>query len=335
MKIRVVAIIGFVFIACFDTAAQAPSSSIVGRVLHPDGSFVGDAPIRARSEAGVDARTRSFDDGRYALEGLPAGLYTLSVVMPCCEFAPYRRDGVAVGATERVDLDIHLIMVELGVEGDDPATISAEIRDRQLIPDLPVPRNVEGRPDLSGIWLIVRDSYPEPANALPWAQDVSEQRIANSLRDHPHTRCLPGSPPVEGFTAPFMGKFVQTPELLLILSEGIPGFRQIFLDGRDHPASANPSWMGHSLGRWEGDTLVVDTVGFNSRGWTQTYPRTEMLRTEERYTRVDYGHLEVRVTFDDPEVFVEPWVWNMTWNYAPQEELLEFVCENNKWAPVE
>jgi hypothetical protein len=130
-----------------------------------------------------------------------------------------------------------------------------------------------------------------------------------------------------------MGKFVQTPELIVILSEGTPGFRQIFLGGRPHPDNIDPSWRGPAAGRWEGDTLVVDTVGFNDRGWTATFPRTEMFRMEERYTRVDYGRLEVRVVFEDPDVFEEPWVQNMTWVYAPDVELLEYVCENNKWAP--
>ncbi len=81
----------------------------------------------------------------------------------------------------------------------------------------------------------------------------------------------------------------------------------------------------------EDGTLVIDTVGFNSRGWTELYPRTEMLRLEERYRCVDYGHLEVRLTFDDPGVFEEPWVHNRIWDLAPQEELIEYVCENNKW----
>jgi len=312
---------------------QLPSSFLVGQVLNPDGSAVADAPIRLRDETGeIDERTRSDQDGRFSFQSLPFGTYTASVIMPCCLFAPFVSDGISI-ETERVDFDIHLIMVELGVEGDDPATISAEIRDRQVVPDLPVPRTQAGRPDLSGVWLILEDPYPEPANALPWAQEVSEQRIANSFGDHPHTRCLPGTPPVDGGTAPFMAKFVQTSNLVVILAEGVPGFRQIFLDGRSHPENLDPSWMGHSVGRWEGDTLVVDTVGFNSRGWTDSYPRSEMMRMEERYTRIDYGHLEARVTFDDPEVFAEPWVWNMTWNYAPQVELLEYVCENNKWAP--
>ena len=122
------------------------------------------------------------------------------------------------------------------------------------------------------------------------------------------------------------------PELLVILFEDAPGFRQVFLDGRDHPSNPNPSWMGHSTGRWDGDTLVIDSVGFNDRGWTDTYPRSESMRMEERYTRTEYGRMNLQVKFDDPKVFVKPLVQNIRFDLAPQEELIEYVCENNKWA---
>jgi len=321
--------------ACFlmlleSAVAQTAPGSLAGLVLHPEGYGVRDAPVRARNEAsGTDARTRSSATGAYSFEGLPPGNYTVSVVMPCCEYDPYINNAVTITAGGARKLDIEL-PVGLNIEGDDPARLNAEFRDRQIIPDEPVPRTAQGRPDFSGVWLTSEDPYPERAKALPWAEEIAGQRIANSVRDHPHTRCLPGSPPVDG-SAAFMAKFVQTPELIVILAEGTPSFRQIFLDGRGHPPGSNPSWMGHSIGRWEGETLVVDTVDFNDRGWTGVYPRTRMLHLRERYRRSDYGHLEVRVTFDDPGVFEEPWVWNMTWDLAPQEELLEYVCENNKW----
>jgi hypothetical protein len=202
-----------------------------------------------------------------------------------------------------------------------------------VVPDLPVPR-LAGRPDLSGLWLVDIDPFPEQPEALPWAEEVARQRRANDGRDHPHTRCLPDAPPVPGGSPPFMGKYVQTPNLLVILFEDTPGFRQAFLDGRSHPAVPNPSWMGHSIGRWDGDTLVVDTIGFNAEGWNDLYPRTERMRLEERYTRPDYGHLDVQVTIDDPGVFTKPWVQHRRFDLAPQEELIEFVCENNKWAPA-
>lgn len=334
MKTCIAAVTASLLIMVQGATAQPAPGSLVGRVLHPEGYGVRNAPIRARNEAtGTDARTRSSESGAYSFEDLPPGNYTVSIVMPCCEYDPYVNDSVVVNAGETRVFDIELA-AELNIEGDDPARLNAEFRDRQVIPDKPVPRTAQGHPDLTGVWLTSEDPYPEQARALPWAEEIAQQRRANSVADHPHTRCLPGSPPVDG-SAAFMAKFVQTPDLIVILSEGTPSFRQIFLDGRGHPASSNPSWMGHSVGRWEGDMLVVDTVDFNDRGWTDVYPRTRMMHMEERYRRPDYGHLEVRVTFDDPGVFEEPWVWNMTWDFAPQEELLEYVCENNKWGSEE
>jgi hypothetical protein len=253
--------------------------------------------------------------------------------MPCCAFASYRNNGVALGPGQALELTIQLREGDsLNVLGDDPSTIAAELRSRQVIPDLPVPRTASGTPDLSGLWLVNIDPFPERPDALAWAEEIARQRIANNVRDHPHTRCLPDAPPIPGGSPPFMGKFVQTPGLLVILFEDVPGFRQVFLDGRSHPAIPNPSWMGHSTGRWDGDTLVVDTIGFNAQGWNGVYPRTEMMRLEERYTRTDYGHLDVRLTMTDPGVFTKPWVQQLRFDLAPQEELIEFVCENNKWA---
>ena len=331
MKIRGVVVAACLLAISQTGTAQPASGSLAGTVLHPDGSVIRDAPVRARNDAaGIDARTRSSATGQYELRDLPAGTYVLSVNMPCCEFDPFVDDDVVVGDGETHQFDILLETAELNIEGDDPAKVNAQLLSRQIIPDLPVPQTAAGRPDLSGVWLTAFDLYPEEPKALPWAVELFEERIANSLIDHPHTRCLPGSPVVDGAAA-FINKFAQTPDLLLILLEGAPGFRQIFIDGRTHPADPNPTWMGHSIGRWEEDTLVVDTVGFNSRGWTGLFPRTEMMRMEERYRRPDYGHLDVRVVFDDPGVFEEPWTWNMTWDLAPQEELMEYVCENNKW----
>ncbi|HJT89765.1 MAG TPA: hypothetical protein VJ732_17970, partial [Bryobacteraceae bacterium] len=134
---------------------------------------------------------------------------------------------------------------------------------------------------------------------------------------------------------PFIAKLVQTPSLLVILFEDYPGFRQVFLDGRKHPAVWNPSWMGHSVGRWENDTLVVDTVGFNDQsllggiGGGST-PHTEALHMTERYRRSDFGHMELQVTFEDPGAFAQPYRENLSMALAPEEELLEYVCENNK-----
>ena len=320
------------FLATEFTVAQRSSSSLSGAVTDPSGAPFANVPIRAVNEAtGTDARTFSSESGRYEIRDLPAGTYVVSITPPCCSFVPYSNDGVmlAPGAAHELDIRIEETLIALG---DDPGTIAAEMLSRQVIPDLPVPRTDEGRPDLSGVWLMGDDPFPEPAEALPWAEAISQERIANGRLEHPHTRCLPSSPPVGGSATPFISKYVQTPDLLVILSEDVPGFRQVFLDGRNHPMNPNPSWMGHSIGRWEGDTLVVATVGFNDRGWTNSYPRTQMMHMGERYTRTAYGHMEVQVTFDDPGVFVEPMVRNFQFDLAPQEELIEYVCENNKWA---
>jgi len=308
------------------------AGSISGTVTRADGSFVTDAPIRARnSDTGTDARARSGEDGKYSLVDLPAGEYLVTVNMPCCLFEPYINTDVALGAAEALALDIALTEIEFDIEGDDPATVNADLRARQVIPDLPVPRTADGHPDLTGVWLTSEDPFPEDPQALPWAAELAGERIASNFYDHPHMFCLPGTPPAPG-AATFTSKFVQTPELIVILFEGTPGVRQIFMDGRGHPENPNPTWMGHSIGRWEGDTLVVDTVGFNDRGWTEAFPRTEMLRVEERYRRTEYGKLSLRITFDDPGVFEVPWTLNQIWDLAPQEEILEYVCENNKWA---
>jgi hypothetical protein len=121
---------------------------------------------------------------------------------------------------------------------------------------------------------------------------------------------------------------------VILLFEGeTPGYRQVFLDGRSHPAAFGPTWMGHSVGRWEGDTLVIDTVGFNDRGWIdfQGHPHTEMLHVVQRIRRPDLGHLEIAITVEDPGAYRKPWTTNKTATLAPDEEILEYICnENNR-----
>jgi hypothetical protein len=310
---------------------QANRASMNGVVTGPFGVVV-DAPIQAKhKETGAVARTMSGPAGRYTLSGLAPGVYDISINMPCCAFNPFARNDVAVRAGESLQLDLRLEEGgSLNTLGDDPGTIAAMMRNRAAVPRGPAPRTRDGKPDLGGVWLTNTDLYPEPPDALPWAARIAKERIEDNFKDHPHTRCLPGNPHVDGQSAPFIAKLVQTPGLLVILMEGTPGYRQIFLDGRKHPADPDPSWLGHSIGRWEKDTLVVDTIGFNDRGWTGAHPRTEKLHMVERYRRTEFGRLEVRITIEDPGVFQKPWIMNEIWNLAPQEELIEFVCENNK-----
>jgi len=317
-----------------DGFAQGGTGVIRGTIYGPQGEVVPYMPIQATdSESGMFVRTESATDGKYELSNLAAGSHTITITTPCCAYLSYKSDAVDVAVGEVKDFEIHLEEGgSFNTVGDDPGNIAATIRSQAVIPEEPPPRMASGKPDLSGVWLVGADPFPQDVDAQDWAQELFDERAANEAIDHPHLKCLPGNPPIGGGSAPFMAKFVQTSDLLVILFEDVPGFRQVFMDGREHPEEPNPAWMGHSIGRWEGDTLVVDTVGFNDRGWVALYPRTEELRMVERYTRSKYGRMDLEITYDDPAVYNAPWNENLPLHLAPQEELIEYVCENNKWS---
>ena len=323
-----------VFIA--SVSAQSEKGSLTGTISDQNGAPMDEAPIQLKNKStGVVARTSSKFDGRYTLAGLAPGTYEFSISMPCCAYKDVGRD-VLVEAGKAAELNIQLAETINGTTlGDDPGRLAKVMRKRAKVPSRPAPRNANGKPDLSGVWLETDDPYPEDPEVMPWAAALIKERGENHEKDAPHNRCLPGPPPAPGSAAPFIAKFVQTPALLVILFEDVPNFRQVFLDGRGHPSNWDPTWMGHSLGKWEGDTLVVDTVGFNDRSWLGglgggPIPHTEMLRLTERYHRVDFGHMDLALAFEDPGTFVKPFHMNVKLDLAPQEELMEYVCENNK-----
>src|SRR3984885_7689008 len=199
------------------------------------------------------------------------------------------------------------------------------------------PRTAEGKPDLTGLWAIPVDTAVgniaarnvgdlKPADIQPWAQALLRQRSANFAKDNPRYRCLPEGP---GYStgAGGMKRFLQTPAMIAILSEDLT-YRQIFMDGRALETNPNPSWMGYSVGHWDGDTLVVESSGFNDRTWLDHdgHPHTDALRTTERYRRRDFGNLDVDVTFSDPGVYNRPWTVSVRAELAADTELLEWVC---------
>jgi hypothetical protein len=204
----------------------------------------------------------------------------------------------------------------------------------------PAPRTADGRPDLSGLWNKISPTYGrnlaadlEPEEIAPSARELVAERRENLGKDYMNVKCVPLGPgyvTAADITGAEMMKIVQTPLLLLILNPDLT-YRQIFTDGRALEPDPNPTWMGYSVGRWEGDTLIVDSFGFNDRSWLDHdgNPHTEQLRITERYRRTDFGHLEIEVTFEDPAVYARPWTVAVRAELAADTEMLEWVCNDS------
>jgi hypothetical protein len=222
------------------------------------------------------------------------------------------------------------------------------------------PRTPDGKPDLSGMWITA------PANALPcgrglvecgielpmsreggymgasipgglpyqsWAAELVKKNVAASSKDDPHGVCLPDTF-LRAYGLPHIVKFVQTPQLLIALEEYNADYRQIFLDGRPLPEDPTPSWNGYSVGRWDGDALVVDSIGFRDDLWLDVRgsPLTSAGKVRERITRPDFGHLNIEVTVDDPKAYTRPWTVRLQQQIIADTEIIDEIClENEKF----
>ena len=206
-------------------------------------------------------------------------------------------------------------------------------------PDLtaPTPRASDGKPDLSGIWAMNGLGYTTNITSvemLPWAQKVYEARSATYGHEDPAVNCLPEGPRA-GLAGLEPFRIVQTPYVSFFLYETSP-VRQVFSDGRKPPVDPTPTWMGYSVARWEGETLIVETSGYNDKTWLDFtgHPHSEALRMTERFRRTDFGHMKVAITFEDPKAYTKPWTIDVDVNLVPDTELLEYVClENEKDRP--
>jgi len=201
----------------------------------------------------------------------------------------------------------------------------------------PVPRTADGRPDLSGLWLapfhpgyianIAADL--QPADIEPWAAKTFNERLANLGKDDPGTiGCQPMGPRhITGGSLVQRAKIIQTPALIVILYEDL-AYRQIFLDGRALPKNSNPTFMGSSIGRWDGDVLVVDSEGFKDATWLDFggHPHSESLHITERYRRVDFGHIQREISISDTKAFKKTIIVASNMTLTPDTELLEYVC---------
>jgi hypothetical protein len=228
------------------------------------------------------------------------------------------------------------------------------------------PRLANGRPDLSGVWMtaepacVIRGTLPvsellkiipaskkcPPRTASfsrqsfnlgidmpgglpyqPWLAKLVDERTANQAIDDPHIRCLPDLF-LRAYGLPHYLKFVQTPDLLVMLNEYNGVYRQVFTDGRPLPEAPNPSWQGYSTGTWSDDTLVIDTIGFRDGLWIDWGGSmiTEAATVRERIRRPDFGHLEIEVTVDDPKAYTKPWTVTLRQQFAADTELIDEIC---------
>src|SRR6185503_15698170 len=174
---------------------------------------------------------------------------------------------------------------------------------------------------------------PEDVQMTPWAAAIQKQRESRNHVDDPYGYCLPpGVPRIDFAGGPF--KILHSPGVTAFLHETLVGmiFRQVFTDGRALPAASDPTWLGYSVGRWDGDTFVVETTGLKDGGWLDTLkarPHSEALHVTERFRRRDSGHLDLTVTIDDPKAYLKPWTVTAPLTLLPETELFEAFCDGH------
>jgi len=320
----------FLFVAA--ASAQSDYGTITGSVSDTARTPVAGASIQAKNvETGAVYKASSVQAGNYTLSQLPPGKYQLTA--RSFGFKGYEHKDVVVvqpGQTQRVDIPIG-DFISLDTLGEDRANIGRLLFNRPKPPEGPAPRTPDGKPDFSGVWY-----GPGPGGGggagpelLGWAQALEKERVDHNLKDAPQSRCLPFSVTPFNF---LLNRVVQNREsLVTIIEYDIPGYRQVYLDGRGHPKDYDSSWTGHSIGTWEGDTLVIDTIGLNDKTWLgEAIPHTDKLRVTTRLRRPDLGHIEIETTFDDPGAFKQPWKTKGMATLAPAtEEIPEFICNEN------
>jgi hypothetical protein len=221
----------------------------------------------------------------------------------------------------------------------------------------PAPRLADGKPDFSGIWVPGDMSRPtgedKPSDGtdigssrqmanigvdlpggLPyqeWLVPIVKERTENLAIDDPHIRCLPDNF-LRAYGLPHMLKYVHTPNLLVMLNEMNAGYRQVFTDARPLPDDPTPSWQGYSSARWDGDTLVIDTIGVRDDTWIDWNGSvlTEAAKVREEIRRPDFGHIEIKVTVDDPRAYTRPWTVNLKQRIVVDAELIDEICLENE-----
>ena len=223
----------------------------------------------------------------------------------------------------------------------------------------PTPRTADGKPDFSGLWLTANPWCPTGYDAnsglcglelpmgldginlgrtltgglpyQPWLAKLVKERTGSDSKDDPHVRCLPDTF-LRAYSLPHILKIVQTPGLLIMLSEVNASYRQVFTDGRPLPIDPTPSWQGYSTAKWDGDALVIDSAGFRDGLWIDWNGSEigESAKVRERITRPEYGHLDIEVTVDDPKAYTKPWTVKLRQKIVVDTELVDEICLENE-----
>jgi hypothetical protein len=319
--------------------AQGAPGVIGGKLIDPNGNPITllDADISMKNTATGEVKAAAvLPSGEYVVTGLAPGVYDLHLPIACCMYRTYEQKTVTIPAGETVNLDLNISWAgNLGTIGDDPGQLGMDMRLKAGTIEGPPPRMPDGKIDFNGIWY----NFPDPPGVRPrppmkpWAAEMQEQ-LRKINTQGPAAYCLPQHAIPTAILFPY--KVVQTNDVMVHLTEfTTPGYRQVFLDGRPHPPAEewNPAWHGHSTGHWEGDTLVIDTVGFNeiTPGFDV---HSEKLHVVERWRRPTRGRLEVEITATDPDAWDGEFKFSFVAGLIPDEEILEFVCPENNVDPL-
>lgn len=314
------------------------------RAIRPGGSTTGTARTRCRDGRPSSTMRHAIRCHGRGIEGADAGVCLV-------EFARQGAEIVQTLTKQILRKAGRMFLACLVVLGTWATTAEAQwepfpwknvprLADGSVDMDAPARRTADGHPDLSGFWMPVQavkhlldlsaDLPPGSVPLRPWAQEVYQERIENNGKDHPGVRCWPSGIP-EKNNIPDGLKIVQTPDLMIVLHESRTIYRQIFTDGRPLPRDAQPTWMGYSVGHWEGDTFIVETIGQNGKTWLDMRGllATEELRVVERFTRPSIGRINIDVTIDDPKAYTKPWDVTLSWRLVPDTDLIESICEEN------
>ncbi|MDC1437206.1 carboxypeptidase-like regulatory domain-containing protein [Gammaproteobacteria bacterium] len=311
--------------------------SISGSLIDPNGANITGLNqdvtlVNVSSGEAFSARTNL--EGNYSISDLPAGTYDLSFLFRTAMYQSYSEEGVVINDGEALQHDLNIEWsINLGTIGDDPGMLAIDMLRGSGDLSGPTPRLFNGSVDFSGMW--VNTQNPDFARQQPpfqaWAAEMNEELRAMNFQN-PGAYCLPQSAviPTDGFP----WQIVQTPDIMIQIMEFVtPGWRQVFLDGREMPELWNPSWQGHSRGHWEGDTLVVVSSGFND--YTPGFGiHTDNMIVTERYTRPELGRMLIEVTVEDPEALTDNYTNVYEHGLVLNEEILEFVCAEGNTDPA-